>query len=353
MTFNNFTYSSFERRVYFGVGKVDLLPGLLKAYQRPFLITGSSLRPYAEALIRQVAPKPVVLFDEVIQHVPIQLVNKALAQFNTQKADVLVAMGGGSTIGLAKAIVKEVDMPIIAVPSTYSGSEMTNIWGIRGETGKTTGRMTAVLPKIVVYDPQLSLRMPLSLAATSAMNAMAHLIEALYAVDGNPMTYHQSLLGMKTLVEGMTQLAQEQALSLEANEQLLLGASLAGAALAEVSMALHHKTAHVLGGSFGMDHSKVHSVMQSYVLDYQWPFLSTRTQSDFQEVFQHEKPALQLRELSKAMGNPTTLEEINFRREDIPAAVEIMLQNPYPNPAPLSELGLTTLLTNAYAGILA
>ena len=148
----------------------------------------------------------------------------------------------------------------------------------------------------------------------------------------------------------MVQLAEQQKITLEINELLLFGASLAGKALAEVSMALHHKSAHVLGGSFGMEHSKVHTVMQTYVLAYQWNYLSDQIKADFQKVFQHENPPLKLKEISKAMNNPTTLKEIGFQEENIPLAVEQMLKNPYPNPAPLSKEGLTELLENAYSG---
>jgi alcohol dehydrogenase class IV len=263
-----------------------------------------------------------------------------------------VAIGGGSAIGLAKGLAIEDGRPIIAVPTTFAGSEQTNIFGISTEDGKTTGRDDRALPQVVVYDPNLTATMPKGLAVTSAMNAMAHLMEALYSPSGNPVTRSLAMQGMKTLKAGLETMAESDRLTQEANEQIQFGAYLAGKCLCEVDMALHHKTAHVLGGSFGMDHSKVHTVLQPYVLAYQWPYLDKAIQEDFKEALASENPAQVLKDLAANASAPTTLEAIGFQEADIEKAAFIMAANPYANIAPLSKEGLAGMLRNAYDGII-
>ena len=346
----DFEYTSLPNKVYFGRGKKAVLPDVLRPFQKTFVIASLRARKQLSELEQHRGADSLFHFPEVIQHVPEYLVEKALAAFHKAQSDVLVAIGGGSAIGLAKALALETGTPIVALPTTYSGSEMTNIWGKTTPQGKRTGRDARVLPRCVIYDPELTAGMPVALAATSAMNAMAHLMEAVYAFDSNPITYHNSLLGMDRLRLGMQHLGREKALSPEANEFLLFGAFLAGKGLCEVSMALHHKAAHVLGGSFGMEHSGVHTVLQAYVLEYQWEALSDTIREDLKKALDHSYPPQALMELAAGMGAPTTLKEIGFKKEDIPQAVELMLANPYPNPKPLAREGLEEMLERAYSG---
>ena len=182
------------------------------------------------------------------------------------------------------------------------------------------------------------------------MNAMAHLMDAMYAPDSNPITHNNTLLGMTRLIQGMKILGKENQLSPEANEQLMFGAFLAGKVLGEVSMALHHKAAHVLGGSFGMEHSKVHTVLQPYVLEYQWEELIPEIKEHFQDIFSHPYPPSALKKLSSIMGASTSLMEIGFKEEDIAGAAELMSRSPYPNPSPLKKERIMEMLRNAYQG---
>ena len=344
-----FSYKSFPAQVHFGKGKIAVLPELLKGFSSVLLIAEGRFAPQAERFAAAFGNEKVVLFSNVIQHVPQRIVDEAYEVVKKENPDVLLSIGGGSSVGLAKALALQTELPIIAVPTTYAGSEQTNIWGISTEAGKTTGRSAKVLPKVVVYDPELTQSMPPVLAAKSAMNAMAHLMEAVYAPDGNPFTSHYAKLGMKSLKEGLLKLAEEKGLSEQTNEKILFGAYLGGKSLCEVSMSLHHKAAHVLGGSFGMEHATVHTVLQSYVLAYQWPYLSAGTQADFKEVF-GEKPAIALRELADKNNIASDLKSIGFIEEDIPEAAALLLKKPYANPAPLNENGLEQLLRNAWAG---
>jgi alcohol dehydrogenase class IV len=228
---------------------------------------------------------------------------------------------------------------------------MTNIYGISSDGLKTVGRDMIVLPRSVIYDPSLTQALPLSLAATSSMNAMAHLIEALYAHDGNPVTYQMSLMGIKFLKEGMEQLIAEKSL-INANSSLQFGSYLAGKALCEVAMSLHHKAAHVLGGSFNLDHSKVHTVLLPYVLECQMQGLSTSLLNDLQTVLDDKRPSNKLRNLAGQMGAAISLKAIGFREADIPKAAGILSAMKYPNPVPVNQTLIGTLFKMAYEGCL-
>jgi alcohol dehydrogenase class IV len=345
-----FQHTTLPNTVEFGAGKHRQLADWLQDYDKVMVIGSPRVQPVVKPLRAALGPDRLVIFEEVVQHVPDTLVARALAVCRAAGAQALLAIGGGSAIGLAKGIALDNHLPIIAVPTTYSGSEMTNIWGISSGGNKTTGRDPAVLPALVVFDPELTAGLPFRLAANSAMNAMAHLVEAVYAQPNNPITYHYSLLGIARLRAGMQALAGQRELSPAANEQLLFGAYLGGKALGEVSMALHHKTAHVLGGSFGLEHSEAHTVMLPYALAYQWPALPDYQQQDFRAALEHEQPPRALQDLARGLGCPTSLREIGFAEAHIPQAVQIMLQNPYPNPAPLEAGRLRQMLQAACEG---
>lgn len=344
-----FTYRSHPITVLFGKGSFKKIEDHLGDYSSCFVIANERMDEQVNLLQNSEALKTVTRFEKVIQHVPQTLVDEAEKVLSKNPSDVIIAIGGGSAIGLAKALALKTEHPIIAVPSTYSGSEQTNIWGISSEGGKTTGKSPRVLPKLVIYDSEFTQSLPVKLAVKSGMNAMAHLMEAVYAPDGNPVTKTMALRGIEHTKKGLNVLAKEQQLTQEANENLLMGAFIAGRSLGEVSMSLHHKTAHVLGGSFGMDHASVHTVLQPYVLEYQWEYLSDEIRNDF-IVSLGLLPAFELKMLAQKGGAETNLRQIGFRKEDINRAVKIILSKPYANVAPLEENRLIEMLENAFTG---
>ncbi|WP_296704652.1 maleylacetate reductase [Algoriphagus sp.] len=352
MNIQSFEYKSFPIQVHFGQGTFSKLPELLKESRKAFIIASPRLQNRVKELSTTLSSERIFHFKEVVQHVPSHLVEKALMEQKKHQADILVAIGGGSAVGLAKAMALQLKQPIIAIPSTFSGSEMTNIWGISKDGLKTTGRDSSVLPQDVIYDPELTENMPKDLAVKSAFNALAHLMEAAYAPDTNPITYNNSLLGINKIIEGLDLLKTSEKLTPQANELLLFGAFLAGKGLGEVSMSLHHKTAHTLGGSFGMDHASVHTVIQPYVFAYQWNSLEKSLQNDFQKAYDHEFPPLKVQSLIQELGGPVALKAIGFSEENIKPAVKIMLAKPYANPKPLEEEGLIQMLKQAYSGTL-
>lgn len=346
----NFDYRAFPTHIHFGYGKISILPDLLKEYKKVMVFAGHLMDHYVNDLIASLGEERILQFSNIIQHVPEHLVQEATNRLNLYKPDVLVSIGGGSSLGLAKVMALASKLPIIAVPTTFAGSEQTNIWGITTKNGKTTGRSDLVLPSVVIYDPNLTITMPFQLTVTSAMNAMAHLMEAIYSPGGNPITSYNALLGMNELKKGLEGVAKSKSLTRELNEKILFGAYLAGKSLCEVSMSLHHKAAHVLGGSFGMEHATVHTVLQSYVLAYQWSFLSETIQNDFIRVLENDYPPFVLKALAAEAGAKTDLESIGFTRSDIKEAARMIVSIPYENIRPVTEQGIIEMLTNAFEG---
>ena len=349
--FMNFIYQSFPNKIYFGDGQLKKLPAIVNELggTRLFVISTSRTMAIVDELINLFGNKNVSHFSKIVQHVPKMVVDEAIAVAKENRSNLIVAIGGGSAIGLAKGMALENHLPILAIPTTYAGSEMTNIYGISSGGMKTVGRDLGVLPKTVIYDPSLTAKMPIALAATSSMNAMAHLIEAIYAHDCNPITYQTSLMGIRFLKEGMELLISEKSLE-NANANLQFGAYLAGKALCEVTMSLHHKAAHVLGGSFGMEHGRVHTALLPYVLEYQMPGIAKTVSSDLQNIFNDQSPALKLRTLARQMGSATTLKAIGFKEQDIPEAARLVVAKPFPNPVEITEKGIEALLKRAYQG---
>lgn len=347
-----FTYRSFPNKIIFGTPILDALREEVSEPTKVWVIGSSRYNDLVDE-IRNIDQVEVIHhFDEVIQHVPIESVNEAVELIKNSDADVdvILSIGGGSAVGLAKAMVLDYPLPIWSVTTTYSGSEITNIYGISKGGKKDVGRADVVMPEKIFYDPALSISLPIHLAATSATNALAHLVEAVYSHKINPVTYELSLLGMKHIKKGMAALAENKKLDEETNKDLLFGAYLAGKSLCEVTMGLHHKTAHVLGGNFGMEHSKVHTVILSYSLAYQWEHLSEELQSDFQQIFDSEDPPAAIKKLIEDMGANSNLEDIGFQKKDIPEAAKQICAIDFESPAPINPKGIEQMLTHAFEG---
>jgi alcohol dehydrogenase class IV len=348
----NFEYRSYPNHVYFGKGNIQILPGLLQNNQKVMVIASERMRLEVDKLEAALGKGRLVWFSKLVQHVPVALVTEASGIRELHQPGILVAIGGGSAIGLSKALALEKYIPQVVVPTTFSGSEQTNIYGISSEGSKRTGRDDKVLPTIVIYDTEQEMNMPKPLAVTSAMNAMAHVMEAIYSPTGNPVTHNNALMGMEKIKNGVLDLSKTENLTECISENLLLGSWLAGKCLCEVDMALHHKAAHVLGGSFGMEHAAVHTVLQPYVLEYQWPYLPLDIKDDFKRVLNAEYPPKALKDLAGNAGAKTDLKSIGFKEDDIEKAADIMMLKPYANIAPITTAGLVKFLWNAYHGII-
>ncbi len=256
------------QRVVFGAGRIDDLPSELDARgsRRAFLVATGSAKPVADHLARLLGGRLVGRVHEVVQHVPVASVEACLARVIDADADALVAVGGGSAIGLGKAVAVQTGLPVFAVPTTYSGSEATPIYGVT-DRHKKTARDPRALPVVVVYDARLTLSLPRRATATSGLNAMAHAVEALYAPGSDPVTSLLAEEAIRVLARSLP-VAAEAPHDLPAREDALYGAYLAGSALAMAGTALHHAVCHVIGGTYGLEHGDLHAVLLPHTAAY-------------------------------------------------------------------------------------
>lgn len=346
-----FIYTAQPARVVFGAGSLQHLEreiGLLGA-QRALVLCTPEQRATAEAVAQRLGERAAGIFDRAVMHVPLETAREAREVARALGADCAVAVGGGSTTGLGKAIALDSGLPILAIPTTYAGSEMTPIYGLTEGGVKRTGRDARVLPRTVIYDPELTLSLPVGLSITSAMNAIAHAAEGLYAVDGNPIMSLMAEEGIRALGEAIPAL-HANGRDVEARSQALYGAWLCGTVLGHVGMALHHKLCHTLGGSFNLPHAEVHTVVLPQALAYNAE-AAPQAMARIARALEAASAPAAVFDLAQRHGAPVALRDIGMRAADLDRAADLACANPYPNPRPLERGPLRELLQRAYEGV--
>jgi len=346
----DFVYDQLACRVVFGAGTFDKLAtevdrlGLSKLL---VLSTPGQVK-LAEEVARRLGARAAGLYPHARMHVPIETAQAARAEARRLGADGAVAIGGGSTIGLGKAIALESGLPIVAIPTTYAGSEMTPIYGLTEGGAKKTGRDAKVLPRTVIYDPLLTLGLPAKISGPSGMNAIAHCVEALYAENANPATSLMAEEGIRALAHSLPRIAADLG-DLDARGDALYGAWLAGISLGAVGMALHHKLCHTLGGSFNLPHAETHTIVLPHAAAYNSEAAPEAMQR-IARALGGKEAAAGLYDLAAALGAPLALKEIGLQEQDLDHAAEIATRNPYYNPRPVSRDGIRRLLEDAFHG---
>lgn len=345
-----FVYDILPSRVVFGVGSLDRLPEEITRLgaTRALVLSTPEQRSSAADIATRLGGKAAGIFDHAVMHVPIEIAERARDQAKRLGADCCVAIGGGSTTGLAKAIALVSDLPILAIPTTYAGSEMTPIWGLTEAGVKRTGRDPRVLPKTVIYDPALTVTIPTQLTATSGMNAVAHCVEALYAKDANPIVSLIAEEGIRAFARSLPVIVNDPG-NLEARSLALYGAWLGGVSLGAVGMALHHKLCHTLGGSFNLPHAETHTVVLPHAAAYNTQ-AAPDALSRVARAIGSPSAATGLYDLAAASGAPLSLAAIGMKREDLDRAADLASQNPYYNPRPVTRDGIRQLLDDAFHG---
>ena len=347
----NFTYDQPASRVVFGVGAFDRLEDEVKrvGVGRALVLSTPEQLKDAEAAARRLGSLSVGVFHDAVMHVPIDTARAARAAAKQFDADCCVAIGGGSTIGLGKAIALESGLPIIAIPTTYAGSEMTPIYGLTEDGIKKTGRDRKVLPKVVIYDPQLTLSLPPKIAGPSGMNAIAHCVEGLYAMDGNPIISMFAAEGIRALARSLPRVVEAPG-NLDARTDALYGAWLAGTVLGAVSIGIHHKLCHTLGGTFNLPHAEVHTVILPHAVEFNSK-AAPGAMRITAEALGVPSAAQGLFDLAVRIGAPVALKDIGMPANGLERAAELATQNPYANPRKVEYAGVLTLLRNAWSGI--
>lgn len=348
----SFTYQCTPARVVFGRGSLSRLEEELLALdvQRALVLCTPEQRETAASVAGRLGARAAGIFDRAAMHVPIETAREAVAHARSVDADGMVAVGGGSTIGLGKAIALEHSLPIVAIPTTYAGSEMTSIYGITEDGIKKTGRDARVLPRTVLYDPDLIQTLPLKVCVTSGFNAMAHAAEALYAHDRNPVVSLMAEEGLRAMAAALRSL-QEAPQSDAAREQGLYGAWLCGTVLGAASMGLHHKLCHTLGGSYNLPHAETHTVMLPHTLAYNAPNAPDAMSRAARALgIAGNRVPQAIHELMRATGAPLALKDFGLPVESLDRVADLAVQNPYPNPRPLDRAALRAMLQRAYEG---
>ncbi|GAB7003342.1 maleylacetate reductase [Nocardioides sp. AN3] len=345
-----FVHQSLAQRVVFAPGEASAAVGAeIEAIGASKVMLIASRRP-SKVVESIAATLPVVLrHDEVVMHVPLEVADRARTAAAASGADVIVTVGGGSATGLGKAVALTTGLPIIAVPTTYAGSEATDVWGLtEGET-KTTGVASVVLPTSIVYDATLLASLPVDVAVASGLNAVAHGVDAMWGPRVDPIDQALAAEGLRGLAEGLVRVASDPS-EVAGIEQTLYGAYLAAVSFASAGSGMHHKICHVLGGTFHLPHAPTHAVVLPHVLAFNAPWAPEATHR-IARAWDAPSAVEGLSTLRARVSAPSALKDYGMPESGIATAVgPIMAAIPSSNPAPVTRENLTALLSAAWSG---
>jgi alcohol dehydrogenase class IV len=345
-----FEHETLPQRVLFGSG--DALASVAREVKRlgaaaVMVIASATEQQFADELAAEI---PVALrYSDIVMHVPVEVADKARAAATEHGVDLLLCVGGGSTTGLAKAIALTTGLPIIAVPTTYAGSEATNVWGLTEGGTKSTGLDARVLPGVIVYDAALTLSLPVPISVASGLNALAHCVDSMWAPRTDPIDQAIAAEGIRALRRGLPAVVADPS-GLDGREHTLYGAYLSAVAFASAGSGLHHKICHVLGGKYELPHAQTHAIVLPHVLAFNAPG-APDAERRIAAAFDADRAIDGLRTLRTRLDAPQALRDLGFRREDIPAAAAAILPAvPVSNPIPVTTDNLERLLLAAWDG---
>ena len=347
---NAFVFKSLPGRVVFGSGALDQLPQEIERLgaRRALVLSTPQQQGLARDIAERIGERSAGIFPQAVMHVPVEVARQARAEAERLGADCVVAAGGGSTIGLGKAIALHSSLPILAIPTTYAGSEMTPIYGLTEAGLKRTGRDRRVLPRTVIYDPMLTLDLPPAMSITSGFNAIAHAVEALYAEEPNPITAMMAEDGIRALTRGMPAILKNPH-DVTGRSDCLYGAWLCGSVLGTTGMAVHHKLCHVLGGTWNLPHAETHTVVLPHAVAYNYA-AAPEAMKQIERAMGTSNAAAGIFELMERMNAPISLKEIGMRHDELPRAVSLVMEAPYYNPRRPSGEEIARLLEDAFHG---
>ncbi|WP_424140127.1 maleylacetate reductase [Roseomonas chloroacetimidivorans] len=345
-----FTYEALPGRVIFGSGTLARVAEEVRALgcRRVIVLSTPEQRGDAEALAARLGDLAAGLFSGAAMHTPVEVTKRALEIVRQAGAGCTVALGGGSTTGLGKAIALRTDLPQIVIPTNYAGSEATPILGETEHGRKVTQRTLKVLPEVIIYDVELTLSLPASLSATSGMNAIAHAVEALYARDSNPVINGMAEQGIAALARALPTIRHDPS-DRAARSDALFGAWACGVCLGAVGMSLHHKLCHTLGGSFDLPHAPTHTVVLPHAAAFNAPAAPDAMARAAKALDVQDAPA-GLFDLARSLGAPTSLRELGVAEGELDRVADLATTQPYWNPRPVDRRGIRALLDDAWHG---
>lgn len=346
----DFVYQNAPMRVVFGTGTLRRLPDELShlGVTRALVLATPRQKALVENIREMLGERFAGVFTGAVMHTPVEVTERAMEILRDVQADGLVAIGGGSTTGLGKAIALRTDLPQIVLPTSYAGSEMTPVVGQTSGGIKTTQSSPKILPETVIYDVDLTTTMPAGLSATSGINAIAHAVEALYARDRNPLISLMAQEGIRTLAHALPKICAQQG-DRAARTDALYGAWLCGVCLGAVGMSLHHKLCHTLGGSFNLPHAETHTVILPHALAYNAPAAPDAI-ARIAAALGVANPVPGLHDLTRKLAVPLSLREIGMPESGIDHAADLAVKNPYWNPRPIEREAIRELIARAWRG---
>jgi alcohol dehydrogenase class IV len=353
---DSFIHDLKSSRVIFGAGSVNQLPAEIKKCNASSPLFLSTARGLAQAqMLSSVCSDAGIestgAYNGAVMHTPTAVTLEAMAHLRDSSADCIVSIGGGSVIGLGKALSFRTGLPHLCVPTTYSGSEMTPILGETDNGEKVTKSNPRILPATVIYDVDLTMTLPDAVCVTSGVNAMAHAVEALYAANTTPVISLMALEGIKALAEALLQVVSDGS-SKDTRERALYGAWLCGICLGNTSMGIHHKLCHMLGGSYGLPHSETHTILLPHSLAYNAPSIPRQMELLASVIPGSDGDAVRgLNLFLERFEAPRALKDFGLKRSDLDAATERAMSVRYPNPRELQADELRELLGRAWAGL--
>jgi maleylacetate reductase len=346
----DFVYQSAPMRVVFGAGTLRQLPDELSrlGVVSALVLATPRQKDLVAGIREMIGDRFACVFTGAVMHTPVEVTERAMETVREVRADCLVAIGGGSTTGLGKAIALRTDLPQIVLPTSYAGSEMTPVVGQTSGGIKTTQSSPKILPETVIYDVDLTMTMPPKLSATSGINAIAHAVEALYARDRNPVISLMAQESIRTLAHALPKICARPD-DRAARTDALYGAWLSGICLGAVGMALHHKLCHTLGGSFNLPHAETHTVILPHALAYNAP-AAPDAMTRIATALGVPDAALGLHDLARKLAAPASLREIGMPESGIDQAADLAVKNPYWNPRTIERAAIRELIARAWRG---
>ena len=346
----NFVYNGNPGRVIFGRGTISHLFEEAERLGacRVLVLSTPEQAELATELAKKLSNRAAGLYAKAQMHTPTDVTADAMEMVNLVKADAVLAVGGGSTTGLGKAIAFRTNLPQMVVPTTYAGSEATAILGETENGRKVTKSDPKILPEVIVYDVGLTLTLPFAMSLTSGMNAIAHAVEALYAREANPVISLMAQEGISAVIRALPGI-KDDLRNVQARTDALYGAWLCGICLGSVGMALHHKLCHTLGGMFDLPHAQLHTAILPHAVAYN-ETAAPGAMTKLNQALGSSDPALALYDLAHTLGATMSLHALGMKEEGIEPALTQALATPYWNPRPLEKEDLRNLLLRAFRG---
>ena len=346
----DFHYKALPWNIIFGAGALDRLPEELDklGLSRALVLATPNQSEVGQDIVKLIGDRAAGLFGQAMMHVPIETLEAVTAEAKRLDADCSVSVGGGSTTGLGKALAFHLDLPNIVLPTSYAGSEMTNVWAVTRDNRKVTRRDTVVVPTLTIYDPELTLTLPPAFAAASGMNAMAQAVANAASEDANPVSSVMALEGIRALARSLPVIISEPD-NMDARIEAMYGACLAAAALGTGTTGLHHRLCHTFGGTFNTPHAETHTILLPHSVAYNAGARPEATRR-IAEALGVSDAATGLFELAGNLGAPTALKNIGIEEADLDEAAAVALEKPVNNPEPVTRERIRALLDNAWRG---